>query len=343
MRLKSRLKAYTNIARAVTCNAFNRIMPPNVAHFMVTWRCNSKCQRCDIWQRETEPELSLSEWLKVLPQLKSLDVIKLTGGEPSLKEELPQLVKSIQDIIQPYLLQIITNGFLPDKVKSLVEFTGGRNLHIRVSLDGWGKVHNTLRGRPDAFERAMETLNTLIALKQRYPLSLGINYNVVEETLEDIPEVLAWCRKAKINFIPGFPIKPFLRADGEPQRALLIKDKESFKRNFLKIYNSSQGFNSLENWILKNVTKRNFYALLNESENLRFKCLELKNLLYLLPQGNVVTCGVKQKPIGNLLQEPLEKIWFSEKIIPFRREVDNCSGCLQLAIKIISRVYLRGW
>jgi MoaA/NifB/PqqE/SkfB family radical SAM enzyme len=343
VRLKSRLKAYKNIAGAVISNKFNKIRLPSVAHLNITWRCNSRCIRCNIWQREASAELSLQEWLKILPQLKSLDVIKITGGEPLLKEGLPHLVKGIQDIIQPYLLQLITNGLLPDKVKELVEYTQGRNLHIRVSLDGWGEVHNKLRGREDAFAKAMETLKNLIALKKLYPITVGINYNVVEETLADLPKVLSWCREEGINFIPGFPIKPFLEPSREPQKAQLIKDKENFRRNFLKIYKGEEGFNPLEAWILKNSTKDIFNSLLTENHNLTFRCLELKNLVYIMPDGAIVTCGCRQEPIANLKEEPLDKIWFSEKLQPWRKEVENCPGCLQLAIKIISRVYLRGW
>jgi len=79
--------------------------------------------------------------------------------------------------------------------------------------------------------------------------------------------------------------------------------------------------------------------ILEEPSSLRFGCRELRNLMYVLPNGNLITCGLKHRPIGNLAHEKFEDLWFGEKIKTFRDAVDACEGCMQMSIKMQSRLY----
>ena len=50
---------------------------------ILTYRCNSKCSMCYIWQNPTNPEKEIS--LKKLNDLPDgFDYLNLTGGEPTL-------------------------------------------------------------------------------------------------------------------------------------------------------------------------------------------------------------------------------------------------------------------
>ena len=65
----------------------------------------------------------------------------------------------------------------------------------------------------------------------------------------------------------------------------------------------------------------------------------LKDLIYLLPNGNLVRCGMDNAPIGNLREQSFDEIWYGESIRSRRQKVTDCPGCMQSSVQIMSRVY----
>ena len=86
------------------------------------------------------------------------------------------------------------------------------------------------------------------------------------------------------------------------------------------------------------VTKRTFRKQLYEGPH-RFHCRELRDLIYVLPNGDLVRCGLDHRPVGNLRSTPFEALWRGEGIRAFRKKVDDCPGCLQASVQILSRLY----
>lgn len=64
---------------------------PTDASIILTYRCPMKCKMCNIWFNPTNKseEIKASD-LKSLPKLK---FINLTGGEPFIREDLPEIVE----------------------------------------------------------------------------------------------------------------------------------------------------------------------------------------------------------------------------------------------------------
>ena len=86
------------------------------------------------------------------------------------------------------------------------------------------------------------------------------------------------------------------------------------------------------------VTKGTFERQL-EGDVHGFPCRELKDLLYMLPNGDVVRCGLDHEPIGNLRETRFDDLWFGDRMKAYRQKVANCPGCLQASVQILSRVY----
>jgi len=63
---------------------------------ILTHRCNSKCSMCYIWQNPTlrKEEVSLAT-LDKIPY--GIDYLNLTGGEPTLREDLMDII----DLLYP--------------------------------------------------------------------------------------------------------------------------------------------------------------------------------------------------------------------------------------------------
>ena len=94
----------------------------------------------------------------------------------------------------------------------------------------------------------------------------------------------------------------------------------------------------VDHLLSKHLASNTYEQQLDESTS-AFTCRELRDLLYLLPNGNVVRCGMDHESIGNLREESFDAIWFGEKMAAYREKVDNCPGCKQSSVQILSRLY----
>jgi radical SAM protein with 4Fe4S-binding SPASM domain len=61
----------------------------------VTYRCNNDCMHCYNARERNYPELTTDQWKKILDQLWALGIphIVFTGGEATLRNDLPELIK----------------------------------------------------------------------------------------------------------------------------------------------------------------------------------------------------------------------------------------------------------
>jgi hypothetical protein len=145
----------------------------------VTWACQSGCQLCSIWKRTPKNELTVAEARQLFRQAPGFGWVDLTGGEPFLRDDLPELgaavVEECRDLA---LLHLPTNGLDPqrveDGVRALLELPV-RRLVMTVSADGPPERNLQLRGHPEAWSGAMDTLQRLRTLRSdRFAVYLGV-------------------------------------------------------------------------------------------------------------------------------------------------------------------------
>ena len=76
----------------------------------ITYRCNNACAHCYNGRPRNYPELSTQEWYKILDDLWKIGIphIVFTGGEPTLREDLPDLIRHAEQNGQ--ITGINTNG-----------------------------------------------------------------------------------------------------------------------------------------------------------------------------------------------------------------------------------------
>jgi MoaA/NifB/PqqE/SkfB family radical SAM enzyme len=125
---------------------------------MVTRLCNLRCGFCRIWEMDAKGEMTAEEWIRVLERSPRFLWIDLTGGEPTLRPDLREIIAAAIRIHRPWALHFPTNGFLPDRVAPLLEHGRRTRLVVTVSIDGPPALHDRMRGVEGSFERALETL-----------------------------------------------------------------------------------------------------------------------------------------------------------------------------------------
>lgn len=145
----------------------------------VTYRCNSRCRMCNIWQREDHTGELTVEDIKKLPI--SITDLNFTGGEPFLRTDILELVQAATEHLPSTQLIFSTNGFATDLIVETMKKVLQINPRagVALSLDGVGEMHDQIRGIPGGYEKVIKTLRDLqgIGLKNiRLAFTMG-DYN----------------------------------------------------------------------------------------------------------------------------------------------------------------------
>ena len=132
----------------------------------VTARCNSKCKTCFYAEeRQQGEELRFDEIRRLAEHAPRFDKLWLAGGEPTLRDDLAEIVELFHQRCGIGAVNFPSNGLTPDRlersVKRLLESCPGLTIHLNLSLDGLGATHDAIRGVPGAFDRVIETLDRL--------------------------------------------------------------------------------------------------------------------------------------------------------------------------------------
>ena len=84
--------------------------------------CNFKCPFChnSSLMNVTNDNIDFNEIKDYLiKRKKMIDAVVITGGEPTLRKELPSIIKEIKDL--GYLIKLDTNGTNPTMLKQLID------------------------------------------------------------------------------------------------------------------------------------------------------------------------------------------------------------------------------
>ena len=328
-----------SVLRSVSANQLGLVTAPKMAHLMLSWKCNLKCIMCSVWKKERFKQARTSDFLRLIDNLPSLDIVKISGGEPFLRTDCAEIVSHLQKRHNPYCLTIISNGTMTERMVEFAKRCGRPGLHLRLSLEGRGAIHDKLRGCPGCFDKTMTTLEALLPIMRQRRFTIGVNYNVNNETIKDLPWILDICRREKLNFIPGFWVAPFLEPGRPEDSRALIDDLVDFRHRLESIYLQEEGFSFLEALLLKRTVLGLYDQALESCDYKRFACRANRNTIYIMPDGSLVTCGIRQEVLGNLMFQNFADVWQSEKVCQARKIADSCSGCCQYSLKIMSKLY----
>jgi 12,18-didecarboxysiroheme deacetylase len=152
----------------------------------MTRRCNLKCVHCYSASQNINysDELSTEEGKNLLSDLASFGspVILFSGGEPTLRKDLPDLAQFAVD--QGMRAVISTNGTLLTKETVNIFKRIGLS-YIGISLDGMKVLHDQFRGVPGAFDMSLRG----IKICQDAGIKVGVRFTMNRSNASDIPAV----------------------------------------------------------------------------------------------------------------------------------------------------------
>lgn len=156
---------------------------PITVTFSITAACQSKCKTCNIginYQQNPkirDKELNLAEIDKLFSTLGRIYFFNISGGEPFLREDLPDILHLACLHLKPAIIHIPTNGIASQAIRDLtrrsLEAIKRHNpklpLTIKPSIDGIGDLHDQIRGVPGNFRLLKKTIQYLKEIEKEYP------------------------------------------------------------------------------------------------------------------------------------------------------------------------------
>lgn len=139
----------------------------NTLFWECTLRCNLACRHCgsDCRVAPDVPDMPASDFLKVLdqqitPHVDPAEVLVIfSGGEVLVRDDLEAVGAEVTR--RGYAWGMVTNGMAltPQRFERLMQ-AGLRS--ISISLDGFEREHNYLRGNPSSYERALRAVRLVV-------------------------------------------------------------------------------------------------------------------------------------------------------------------------------------
>lgn len=342
-----------SLARSALGRRLGILPRPKFVTFFVTWRCNSRCIFCDIWRKPSskKDELDVRQIARIFRQLGRLDCLRLSGGEPFLRADLPEIINVLQKINRPEILHITSTGLLTDRiVETMRRIKRPNRVHLKLSIDDTGDKHDAVRGLPGAYSRVMKTIETLAPLRKKLGFHLGVNQAIVSE------ENAGAYRRLKKALAPyGVPIYPVIAHDSGNSLYSAVGTPPADDVSYRLYAPFSRGtLESLFDEFLRDSRKTNSFAesvvdryylrglrnrLVRGKPSPNPRCVALRNHLRLLPNGDVPTCYFNSTVVGNLHRQTFAELWESAKVTKARKWVDRCPGCWESCEVIPSAAY----
>lgn len=303
-----------------------KLLPMNLT-IGLTYRCNSRCRTCNIWQKkEKNKELTLEEWDKIFRSLgKSIIFLTLSGGEPFLRKDIVEICQIVYQHCQPLVITIPTNGLLAkaivEKVAEIVRSCPQTQVIVNLSVDGIGSQNDQIRGIKGHYQKVMETYRRLKKLRYKN-LTIGFHTVISKFNVADFPQIaetllalkpdsyVAEIAEQRIELgTERSDISPQLDRYQQAVDFLIAKTKQ---KKFKGVSKATQAF------------RQEYYQLTKEileQKRQVIPCYAGWASAQIAPNGDVWGCCIKADVHGNLRRSNYQfsQIWFSSKAAKLRK------------------------
>lgn len=293
---------------------------PVDAVIAVTYRCNSQCAMCNIWRMEDVQEVRPGAY-RELPR--SLKYINLTGGEPFLRSDLPEVVEQVHKTCPRANIVISTNGLMANALRDMMPdiLKIDSSVGVAVSIDGIREVHDRIRGVKGAYGKARHCVNLLKRLGCKH---VKIAFTASPDNIGHMSKVYEVSRDVGVEFtcaVAHCSEHYFQTADG----SFAISPKE-LREQFEMVIKQELG-----SWSPKRWARACFMAGLlqfAQGGGRMLPCAAGVETVFVTPNGDVYPCNVFSAKMGNISEQTWRDLWRSEEAQLARERLTSCThGC----------------
>lgn len=304
-------------------------LPVNIT-VSVSYRCNSRCKTCNVWLLPND-DLTLPEWDRVFESLGRAPYwFTFSGGEPTLRKDLPDMVASAYRHCRPGIINIPTNGIqhkvIPGRIERVLQAAPKSEVIINLSLDGVGCQHDEVRGVRNNWPHAMATYAALKELKKRYKhLTLGVHTVISNFNVDTFPELCEYVQRelkpdsyiteiaeerVELDTV-GLGITPTAERYSVAIDALL---ESLHDQHLIGIAGVTQAFRRQYYEIVKRTLREHRQVI---------PCMAGVASAQIAPNGDVWTCCVRAQSMGNLREHGYDfgTVWRTREAGQLRRSI----------------------
>jgi radical SAM protein with 4Fe4S-binding SPASM domain len=265
----------------------------------LTYRCNNACSHCYNARSRSYPELETEEWFEILDHLWEIGIphICFTGGEATLREDLPELILHASQLGQ--ITGLLTNGRrLSDQAYVERLIISGLD-HVQITLESHDPdVHAQMVQSQSAFPQTVKGIQNVLAAG----LYVMTNTTLLKQNSEDFEQTLEFLAELGVPTV-GCNALIYAGAGetvgtGLPEKdldRLLLMAREMTDRNNQRLiwYTPTQycHFDPVQFELGVKACTAAMYNM----------CIE--------PNGDVIPCQSFYQSVGNIREDPWERIW----------------------------------
>lgn len=290
----------------------------------LTYRCNCSCAHCYNARPRSFPELDTASWRQILDRLWEVGVphICFTGGEATLRQDLPELIAHAERLGQ--ITGLLSNGrrlAQPGYVESLVE--AGLD-HIQITLESHdAAIHDQMVQSPGAWQQTVRGIEQAVASG----LYVMTNTTLLEENAPLIEET--------IDFLAGLGVPTvgcnalIYAGSGKVVGTGLAESELPALLDGVRARTDSHG----QQLIWYTPTQYCHFDPVQMELGVKGCTAALYNMC-VEPDGKVIPCQSYYQPLGSLLSDPWDSIWNADLARWLRQRQyvpSKCEGCAVLA------------
>lgn len=279
------------------------------------WACNQHCAYCYAAQEKMAevPEMSTEEWETVIDKLQEIGIpsITFTGGEATLRDDLPRLILHASW----FVTRLNTNGIrlTPELCHALVEASLDS---VQITLySSESAIHNLLVGGPH-FEE------TVTGIKNALAAGLDVSINTPLSSINK--DYLS-----TIRFLEGLGVRYFSCSGLIPSGGALsanAKNEALTKKEITAIVKEAHDY-AREKGMEVSFTSPGWIAAktLKEMQMVVPSCGACLSNMAIAPNGDVIPCQswLGGFTLGNIRLDPWKKIWNSQACKAIRHRAEK--------------------
>jgi radical SAM protein with 4Fe4S-binding SPASM domain len=290
----------------------------------LTYRCNDNCAHCYNGRPRDYPELSTVEWKKIIDRLWAIGIphIVFTGGEPTLRDDLPELVAHAEQKGQ--ITGLNTNARRLSDARFVQKLVDAGLDHVQITVESHDPaIHDEMVRARGAWKQTIAGLRNVLDT----PLYVMTNTTMLRQNSPHLRETLDFLAGVGVPTIGlnaliysghGLTVGTGLSERDLPPLLDLARERTDAYGQRLIWYTPTQ-YCHFDPMQLELGVKGCTAALYN-------MCVE--------PDGGVIPCQSYYRQIGNLLRDPWDAIWNHDLSISLRERryvPGKCNGCALLA------------
>ncbi|MBW6514789.1 MAG: radical SAM protein [Candidatus Syntrophosphaera sp.] len=291
------------------------------------YTCNSRCSTCNIWKKKAR-NFSVDEYARTFKRIGRAPYwITFSGGEPFMRNDIVEVVSAIYSISRPKIINIPTNGILTnvivEKTAAIARACPKAQIIINVSIDGIEEQHDEIRNVPGNYKKAILTFNKLKSLKIPN-LAVGIHTVISQLNVESFPSIANGLMHLKPDSYITEIAEERVELDtmGANITPSLVAYKSAIDYLIHSIKNEQyKGMNKIT--MAFRIEYYNLVKRIMRDQRQVLPCYSGVASVQISPDGDVWSCCIKAKSLGNLRQNRynFREIWFSHNAELERRSI----------------------